>query len=146
MPLSLWTYASKHHAMAINIVKQLNGNDPPWTLRFDNGFLGRQLPFGCLLFFWEGKYEPKRGKFAPNAKRGVFLGYNIQAGPVTWKRHQTSSSRRERELPVLHQKQPKATVILSKNGDCVTLGYRLNSNEPLWGEQGRLKRNSRKTL
>ena len=82
MPLTLWPYASKHHAMAINIVKQLNGNDPPWTLRFDNGFLGRQLPFGCLLFFWEGKYEPKRGKFAPNAKRGVFLGYNIQAGHV----------------------------------------------------------------
>ena len=82
MPLSLWPYASKHHAMAINIVKQLNGGDPPWALRFDNGFLGRQLPFGCLLFFWEGKYEPKRGKFAPNAKRGVFLGYNIQAGHV----------------------------------------------------------------
>ena len=82
MPLSLWPYASKHHAMAVNIVKQLNGGDPPWTLRFDNGFLGRQLPFGCLLFFREGKYEPKRGKFAPNAKRGVFLGYNIQAGHV----------------------------------------------------------------
>ena len=82
MPLSLWPYASKHHAMAINIVKQLNGGDPPWTLRFDNGFLGRQLPFGRLLFFWEGKYEPKRGKFAPNAKRGVFLGYNIQAEHV----------------------------------------------------------------
>ena len=57
MPLSLWPYASKHHAMAINIVKQLNGGDPPWALRFDNGFLGRQLPFACLLFFWEGKYE-----------------------------------------------------------------------------------------
>ena len=64
------------------MVKQLNGDDPPWALRFDNGFLGRQLPFGCLLFFWEGKYEPKRGKFAPNAKRGVFLRYNIQAGHV----------------------------------------------------------------
>ena len=82
MPLSLWPYASKHHAMAINVVKQLNGGDSPWSLRFDNVFLGRQLPFGCLLFFWEGKYEPKRGKFAPNAKKGVFLGYNIQAGRV----------------------------------------------------------------
>ena len=34
------------------------------------------------LFYWEGMYEPKRGKFAPNAKKGVFLGYNIQAGHV----------------------------------------------------------------
>ena len=64
MPSSLWPHASKHHAMAINIVKQLNGHDSPWSLRFDNVFLGRQLPFG-----WEGKYEPKGGKFAPNAKK-----------------------------------------------------------------------------
>ena len=68
--------------MAINIVKQLNGNDSPWSSRFANVFLGRQLPFGCLLFFWEGMYEPKRGNFAPNAKKDVFLGYNIQAGHV----------------------------------------------------------------
>ena len=60
--------------------------------------------------------------------------------------NQTSSSGRERELPALHQWQPKTTVILSKDGDCVTLGYRLNSNEPLWWEQGRLKHYSGETL
>ena len=83
MPLSLWPYASKHHAMAINVVKQLNGGDSPRSLRFDNVFLGRRLPFGRLLFFWEGKYEPKRGKFAPNAKIGVFLDYMF-GGVSTW--------------------------------------------------------------
>ena len=57
MPLSLWPHASKHHAMAINIVKQLHGNDSPWSLRFDNVFLGRQLPF--TFFLSGGKVRTK---------------------------------------------------------------------------------------
>ena len=55
------------------------------------------------------------------------------------------SSRREGKLSMLQQ-QPKAAVILGKNGNCATLGDRLNSNEPLRWEQGRLKRNSREAL
>ena len=82
MPLSMWPHACRHHATALNAVKQLNGDDAPWSIRYRKDFEGLEVPFGCLVFFWEGKPEPTKGKFAPNGKKGVFLGYHIQSGHV----------------------------------------------------------------
>ena len=51
MPLSMWPHACRHHATALNAVKQLSGDDAPWSIRYRKDFEGLEVPFGCLVFF-----------------------------------------------------------------------------------------------
>ena len=84
MPLSMWPYAVRHHAMALNTTPQLSGDPASWSIRNGGVFLGEQAPFGCLVWFWGNpkKPNPSRAKLAPTSLEGVFLGYNIQVGHV----------------------------------------------------------------
>ena len=72
--------------MAVNATPQLNGDDAPWMLRFEEDFPGQLIPFGAKILFWN---NPKRvdntsGKTSPTANDGIFLGYNVQPG-FAWK-------------------------------------------------------------
>ena len=78
--------AMQHFSMAVNATPQLNGDDAPWKLRFDEDFPGQLIPFGAKIQFWN---NPKRvdntsGKTSPTANDGIFLGYHIQPG-FAWK-------------------------------------------------------------
>ena len=72
--------------MAVNATPQLNGDDAPWKLRFDEDFPGQLIPFRAKILFWN---NPKRvdntsGKTSPTANDGIFLGYHVQLG-LAWK-------------------------------------------------------------
>jgi len=72
--------------MAVNATPQLNGDEAPWKLRFDEDFPGQLIPLGAKILFWN---NPKRadntsGKRPPTPNDGVFLGYHIQPG-FAWK-------------------------------------------------------------
>ena len=86
LPLQYWPMAMQHFSMAVNATPQLNGDDAPWKLRFDEDFPGQLIPFGAKILFWN---NPKRvdntsGKTSPTANDGIFLGYHIQPG-FAWK-------------------------------------------------------------
>ena len=70
--------------MAVNLSEQLSSNRSPWDLRDKKDFLGKIIPFGCLVYFWEDRKRPDSvsGKMSPSSSQGVFLGYHIQAGHV----------------------------------------------------------------
>ena len=86
LPLQYWPLAMQHFSMAVNATPQLNGDDAPWKLRFEEDFPGQLIPFGAKILFWN---NPKRvdntsGKTSPTANDGIFLGYHIQPG-FAWK-------------------------------------------------------------
>ena len=86
LPLQYWPMAMQHFSMAVNATPQLNGDDAPWKLRFEEDFPGQLIPFGAKILFWN---NPKRvdntsGKTSPTANDGIFLGYHIQPG-FAWK-------------------------------------------------------------
>ena len=86
LPLQYWPMAMQHFSMAVNATPQLNGDDAPWKLRFDEDFPGQLIPFGAKILFWN---NPKRvdntsGKTSATANDGIFLGYHIQPG-FAWK-------------------------------------------------------------
>ena len=76
MSLSMWPYAVRHHAMALNTTDQISGDPPSWNLRNPTEFQGIQAPFGCLVWYWDNpkKPDPSRAKLAPTSIEGVFLG------------------------------------------------------------------------
>ena len=86
LPLQYWPMAMQHFSMAVNATPQLNGDDAPWKLHFDEDFPCLLIPFGAKILFWN---NPKRvdntsGKTSPTANDGIFLGYHIQPG-FAWK-------------------------------------------------------------
>ena len=86
LPLQYWPLAMQHFSTAVNATPQLNGDDAPWKLRFEEDFPGLLIPFGAKILFWN---NPKRvdntsGKTSPTANDGIFLGYHIQPG-FAWK-------------------------------------------------------------
>ena len=86
VPLQYWPMAMQHFSMAVNATPQLNGDDAPWKLRFDEDFPGQLIPFGAKILSWN---NPKRadntsGKTSPTANDGIFLGYHVQPG-FAWK-------------------------------------------------------------
>ena len=86
LPLWYWPLAMQHFSLAVNATLQLNADDAPWKLRFDEDFPGQLIPFGAKILFWN---NPKRadnssGKMSPTANDCVFLGYHIQPG-FAWK-------------------------------------------------------------
>ena len=86
LPLQDWPLAMQHFSLAVNATPQLNGDEAPWKLRFDEDFLGQLIPFGAKILFWN---HPKRadntsGKMCPTANDGMFFGYHIQLG-FAWK-------------------------------------------------------------
>jgi len=86
LPLQYWPMAMQHFSMAVNATPQLNGDDAPWKLHFDEDFPCLLIPFGAKILFWN---NPKRvdntsGKTSPTANDGIFLGYHVQPG-FAWK-------------------------------------------------------------
>ena len=86
LPLQYWPLAMQHFSMAVNATPQLNSDEAPWKLRFDEDFPGQLIPLGAKILFWN---NPKRadntsGKRPPTPNDGVFLGYHIQPG-FAWK-------------------------------------------------------------
>ena len=80
LPLQYWPMAMQHFSMAVNATPQLNGDDAPWKLRFDENFPCQLIPFGAKILFWN---NPKRidntsGKTSPAANDRIFLGYHVQ--------------------------------------------------------------------
>ena len=86
LPDKLWPHAAQHHCMALNLSRRFDSGMIPWTERFGEDFVGKQIPFGARVLFWN---NPKQNvtdssKFAPKGEDGVFIGYHIQPGFV-WK-------------------------------------------------------------
>ena len=60
LPLQYWPMAMQHFSMAVNLnaTPQLNGDDAPWKLRFEEDFPGQLIPFGAKILFLE---QSKKG-------------------------------------------------------------------------------------
>ena len=78
----MWPYALQHQGVMLNAQKQLNGNDPPWKLRFGEDFPYKKIPFGSLVLFWRNpkRFDDPGGKMRESSIEGVFLGYRVQPG------------------------------------------------------------------
>ena len=82
IPTIMWPYALQHQSVMLNAQKQLNGNDPPWKLRFGEDFPYKKIPFGSLVLFWRNpkRFDDPGGKMRESSIEGVFLGYHVQPG------------------------------------------------------------------
>ena len=52
LPDKLWPLAAQHHAMALNLSRRVDTGMIPWTERFGEDFVGRLIPFGAKVLFW----------------------------------------------------------------------------------------------
>ena len=80
LPTIFWPYAARYFCLACNVAEQ-NGGDSAWRKRFGEHFTKKLLPFGCLVSCIPPKdNRVSRGKLAPKAIPGIYLGYHIYAG------------------------------------------------------------------
>ena len=45
LPVRMWALAMQHFSLAVHASPQLNGDEPPWKLRFGEDFPGQLIPF-----------------------------------------------------------------------------------------------------
>ena len=80
----MWPFAIQRHAVATNVLPQLNGNDLQFP--FNKTFDEIEVPFQAKILLCNNlaRADNQAGKTSPTSNEGVFLGYSIQPG-FAWK-------------------------------------------------------------